>query len=166
MDAQIVLSWLLSGKAKNKNIFVNNRLKEISLIKKQVEQEFKVSISYAYINTTENTSDLITRGVSTSTFFSKLPLWLKGPSWMLQDQTQWPISKLKCLSEANKKTLQCHTSVNVTQSLLPLKDYSSVHKLYRVTSKIFKFISKSKGLEENCDERAQLYWTWVGPRAA
>jgi len=159
VDAQIVLSWLLSGRAKNKNVFVNNRLKEISLIKKQVEQEFKVSISYAYINTAENPADLITRGVSTSTFLSKLPFWLKGPSWILQNQSQWPVSKLKCLSEANKeKTLQCNLSVDVPQSLLPLEDYSSIHKLYRVTSNIFKFINRSKGLDEDSDRRAQLYW--------
>src|ERR1700755_3155572 len=122
---------------------INNKLKEISLIKIQVEQEFKVSISYAYINTAENPADLITRGVSPSTFLSKLPLWLKVPSWILQNQSQWPVSKLKCLSEANKeKTLQCHLSVDVPQSLLPLEDYSSIHKLYRVTSNIFKFIKQ------------------------
>jgi hypothetical protein len=169
VDAQIVLSWILSGQSKNKNIFVNNRIKDILSIKDTVEKDYKSKFTFNYINTLENPADMVTRGISTKQFKQKLDLWLKGPEWIKENPTNWPQNSLKCLSEENKQNkltesntktqvnLQtCHSKV--LEPILNFQDFSNIQKLYRITSILFKFQFKLLKSTRDPYIEAKKYW--------
>ena len=80
VDAQIVLSWILADDIKVKNLFVKNRISDIASMKEDFEQQHKTKILFNYVNTLENPSDLVTRGISVKEFKTKLEFWLNGPS--------------------------------------------------------------------------------------
>lgn len=61
VDAQVVLSWLLTENVKTNNIFARNRLKDCYMVK-EFSSRYSVNINYNCINTLENPADLITRG--------------------------------------------------------------------------------------------------------
>ena len=64
VDAQVVLSWVLTGNIKTKNVFANNRLKDIMVFLKQVETNYGVTCKFKYVPTEHNPADLLTRGTN------------------------------------------------------------------------------------------------------
>ena len=100
-DSQIVLHWLFSSKQLKP--FVTNRVKEICSL-------FPTSV-WGYCQTTDNTADLLTRGITPARLQCSL-LWAHGPKW-LTSETDWPkwspmsvlnvaADELKALFESNK----------------------------------------------------------------
>ena len=164
VDAQIVLSWLLSGNVKVKNVFVKNRVKDIMSIKTEIENKYKLKIKFCYVNTMENPADLITRGISTKEFQSKFAYWMKGPTWISNNLTDVPKSDLSCLSEHSKSLTTgvniglVNLQASVAPPLLDVNKYSNYNKLLRVTSYVFKFFSKCRKVETDHDLQAKLYW--------
>ncbi|KAL7077898.1 hypothetical protein ACQ4LE_002943 [Meloidogyne hapla] len=77
-DSQIALSWVKSFQSQP--TFVQRRLDEI---KKHV------NITFHYVRTDENPSDLATRGL-TPQELNQSRLWWSGPDWLGQSKANWP----------------------------------------------------------------------------
>ena len=78
-DSHIVLWWLSTVKLTAK-LFVKNRVKEVLALSTRSQ--------WSYCPTSCNPADLLTRGVSSSTFESST-LWRHGPSWVATPH-EWP----------------------------------------------------------------------------
>ena len=77
-DNQAVLTWILTHKSLA--AYTSERVKEIS--------ELTCSYPWHYVPSTENPSDILTRGKSFSDF-ELSTLWWNGPAF-LTDRSQWP----------------------------------------------------------------------------
>ena len=64
VDAQVVLSWVLSGKVKAKNLFASNRVKEVTMMRKDIYTKFGVQCKFKFVPTEFNVADLTTKSVS------------------------------------------------------------------------------------------------------
>lgn len=168
-DAQIVLEWLLVGGSKINNKFTKNRIKDAVQMKNDLESENQISISYKYVNTTENVADMITRGLKTKEFINNLSTWAHGPTW-LNDQSKWPIHELRCLSESSKQKVNVQTNaivnvpVDTVEPILELRRFSNMNKVHRITGKVFLFINKLKKRESEVRKDSEAYWTKVMQR--
>ena len=60
VDSQVVLSWILTYEAPKKNVFVNNRLKEIDSVLNKIKSKF-VKVNLAYVPSLYNLADLVTK---------------------------------------------------------------------------------------------------------
>ena len=160
VDAQIVLSWVLTGKVKTKNIFASNRVKDITLFRDELAKNFGLNVKFKYIPTEQNPADLLTRGISFKEFDSKLDFWSHGPQFLNVTPIKWPVRNLGCLSE-NDKLLVCNNTFASTEPIFPLERVSDVNKLYRITSYIYKFINVCRKIKSSTEENismAKQYW--------
>ena len=64
VDAQVVLSWLMSQQIKTKNQFAKNRLKDIRMMSQELKVKYNLDIVFKYVPTDQNPADLLTRGLS------------------------------------------------------------------------------------------------------
>ena len=80
VDAQVVLSWLLTERVKIKNIFAANRIKDIQLMISDLKTTYSLNVHFKYVPTRENPADLLTRGLTLAAFKEDLDFWLKGPT--------------------------------------------------------------------------------------
>ena len=103
VDAQVVLSWLLTENIKANCLFPKKRLKDIQEMRKQLHKEFAMDIKFKYVPSEDNPADLLTRGITLGKFQQKLNYWTYGPNWLAEVE-KWPTSSLDCLSPENK----CH----------------------------------------------------------
>ena len=71
MDAQVMLSWLLSSAVKTKNQFARNRIQDVHRMKKELLEQFQIPIIFKYVSTDQNPGDLLTRGLSLEQFKQK-----------------------------------------------------------------------------------------------
>ena len=72
---------------------------------------------------------------------------------------QWPVKSLGCLSEKTK-LLTCHVRADV-ESVIPVNKYSCVHKLFRITALVLKFINKLMRRPKDdlaLNHEAKIYW--------
>ena len=160
VDAQVVLSWILTGNVKAKNLFASNRIKDIKMLTDEIKASYNLKCVFKYLPTELNPADLLTRGLSFREFEQKLPYWQHGPQLFAQTPILWPDRNLGCLSSASK-LLTCNAAVNGDTAIFPVNKFSSVNKLFRVTALVFKFISKLRkdGKDENIlMQDAKLYW--------
>ncbi len=153
----------MTNDTKIKSRFVKNRLKEIKLAKSAFVEKYNIPFYYNYVSSTENPADLITRTNSSTKFKKNLKLWLNGLEWLSNEFKNWSQNQLLSISPEVKDLTLVNTYVNETTELkqdniLDLNKYSSLHKLMRVTSYIFKFYSKCKKIDIDCNELAQKYW--------
>jgi len=159
-DSQVVLSWILSGKTKSKNIFAMNRVKDITKSRADIKDKYKLDCKFRYIPTEFNPADLLTRGISYADFASKLDFWLHGPQFLNSPTPTWPQRNLGCLSGEDKLCTMATLST-VSEPLMPVDRFSDVNKLFRVTGLVFEFISKlrKKNLSRlDSVNKAKLYW--------
>ena len=77
-DSACCLQWIKS--ANRQPLFVENRLKEL---KSSKNTEFR------YVNTTENPSDIATRGLEPE-LLKESKFWLNGPEWLSKPAKSWP----------------------------------------------------------------------------
>ncbi|CAK5033658.1 unnamed protein product [Meloidogyne enterolobii] len=77
-DSQIALSWVRSPQSQPS--FVQRRLDEIKR---------HTNITFHYIRTNENPSDLATRGL-TPQELNQSRLWWSGPDWLEESASSWP----------------------------------------------------------------------------
>ena len=112
VDAQVVLSWVLSDIVKTKKVFVANRIKDIKKMKADILMEFKVDIQFKYVPTAENPADLLTCGLSLESYKQNLEFWLKGPDWIRSENVKWTTSELKCLS-SNSQNIVMATQIEL-----------------------------------------------------
>ena len=97
VDAQVVLSWLLTERVKIKNVFAANRIKDIQVMLGELKTTHNLNVNFKYVPTRENPADLLTRGLTLAAFKQDLDFWLKGPTWLQGDSVKWPNSNLECL---------------------------------------------------------------------
>ena len=102
VDAQIVLSWLLSDNIKIKDQFVKNRHKDIHRMIRELKEKKSLSIKLRYVHTDQNRADLLTRGITLEKFQQNLRLWSLGPKWPSKSPIEWPTSELQRLRSKNK----------------------------------------------------------------
>ena len=161
VDSQIVLSWILSENDKTKNVFTQNRIKDICLLRQEMYEQYKVDICLKYIASEYNPADCLTRGLTFNEFVSKKALWFQGPPWISGSAEEWPT----CLSEQSKQLIgnkpdvfsYCITSFQETD-VISIDRHSSLNKLFRVTAYIYKFIFTSRKISGDSLEAAKMYW--------
>ena len=96
--------------------------------------------------TDQNPADLLTRGSSINKFKDLLQFWTYGPEWLKTADSDWPVNKLNCLSEANKKTIQTNVAIDNDQfrgskvECIPTKSFSNYGKSLKGTELVFRFI--------------------------
>ena len=143
VDAQIVLSWILTKNVRAKNIFAANRVKDISIFRDDISEKYKIDCRFKYIPSELNVADLVTKGLSMKHFLGRLEVWQHGPAFLSTADIKWPERALGCLSNSSK-ALTCNVSMVVQPKLLDYKRFSDFNKLCRVTMLVFKFIDKLK----------------------
>ena len=154
-DAQVVLSWLLSGNIKCKNIFACNRLKDIRAYKERLEAKYNLKFSYKFVPTEYNCADLLTRGLTLKEYLIKRKFWLEGPEFLSKEKICWPVKPFGCLSSESK--LLCNPIVECKG--LDLTKFSSFHTVVRVFALVIKFLKKLRKVKfvsyVNCYDEAR-----------
>lgn len=141
-DSTIVLAWLSSYPRKWKS-FVANRTSEIL--------DFVPSSHWFHVKSGENPADVASRGIMPSLLLGH-SLWWSGPSWLLLDQTNWPIySSTRKPFDTN---LECRPSrmpeqtcfvIDVSQPLeILFEKFSSLTKILRILCYCLRFGNSSK----------------------
>lgn len=159
VDAQVVISWVLTKNVKAKNIFASNRVKDISGFRDEILEKYGHECKFKYVPTDLNVADLVTKGISFKMFKSKIDFWQHGPQFLSEPVLEWPERSLGCLSEASK-ALTCNVTVHIEPELLDIKSYSNINKLFRVTMLVFKFINRLKKQKTDRNvlmEQAKIY---------
>jgi len=163
VDAQVVLSWVLSRNVKSKNICAKNRVKDITQFRAEIKQNFDLDCKFKYVPSEENPADLLTRGVTFTEFERRSDLWFSGPSFVREEQVIWPQRRLGCLSDEVKilTNAAIASEKTVDKSIFPLNKYSNLNKLLGVTGMVMVFIAKlkKKSLSKlDAHNKAKLYW--------
>jgi len=132
-DSKIVLSWIASPSAKWKT-FVAHRIGEI--------QDLSNITDWAYVKSSENPADIISRGCDAEQI-SSINLWWNGPEWLKNNIEEWPITEkpsqndnIEMLPEA--KTRQ-NIALVVTDEFILFKRYSSLNKILRIAAYWLRF---------------------------
>jgi hypothetical protein len=170
IDSQLVLNWILKKHVQVKRIFTRNRIKDIKDFHSDIKVKYSINISYRYVASEDNPSDLITRGVPYDKFTKCKQFYFNGPTWIIQDKSFWPCYPLKSISNEVKQQMSaqlcCVTVTNdlelANSDMCPILDiykFSSYNKLIRITALIYKFISKMRN-QPNSDytNAAHQYW--------
>ena len=76
IDAQIVLSWILTCNVKSKNQFAKNRVSDICSMRSALKTNHDLECQFAYVSSEENPSDLLTRGLHCHSFVDRMDFWL------------------------------------------------------------------------------------------
>lgn len=143
----IVLHWLHKEPARAK-MYVANRVAET--------EELTRGCTWRHVPTADSPADLASRGISAKELV-KNDLWWHGPHWLKQQQSEWPKSDI-FLTIENQQAMVVEESSKPVDALLAtapepflsmgdgdlLAHYSSVHRLYRVTVRVFRFIRNCK----------------------
>jgi len=163
VDAQVVLSWILSGKINSKNICARNRLKDVTKFRSEVKETYNLDVKFKYIATECNPADLLTRGISFTDFDKKFDVWVHGPKFIqTPGDIEWPTKRLDCLSETSKLLTMSNLQTEPSNpSIFPVKRFSSLNKLFSVTALVFEFIDRLKKKAKSkltYINKAKLYW--------
>ena len=144
IDSQVVLSWILTNKAPRKNVFVNNRLKDISGLLDSIKIKF-VQVSLAYVPSLHNQADFVTKPCSSKHFLENFVSWVVGPHWLVLPPREWPKGQLGCIPHSAKGELITPVlGPAKTDALVDICKYSSFSKLIGVTTKLFTAVFKFK----------------------
>ena len=164
VDAQVVLSWCLNdiNKVNCKNKFIINRLKEISVLKNEINTKYFLDIKFKYVPSNENPADILSRGLSFNKFCKNMDFWTKGPEWLRSDPVIFPTADLACLSDHNKTLVSNNILIDEVNSniepIISFDRFSRFDKLVNAVSIVFKFVKyKSKSSVESPVELAKQY---------
>ncbi|XP_055527048.1 uncharacterized protein LOC129719682 [Wyeomyia smithii] len=131
-DSTVTLEWLRSPSFVW-STFVANRVSEI--------QTNTQGCQWKHIAGTHNPADLITRGMKVDDFLLS-ELWHYGPTWLKIPSVAWPISDPR--QTISEDILERRKMVAAVQSMQAVNEifgeYSSYHRLLRVTAYCFRFI--------------------------
>ncbi|XP_049875316.1 uncharacterized protein LOC126373281 isoform X1 [Pectinophora gossypiella] len=138
-DSQIVLAWLKTDATKLQT-YVANRVRAI--------QELTHSCSWQYINTAENPSDCLSRGLQPQELKDH-HLWWNGPLFLhnkdynFQSILDMPtyLPEVKC----SDNKVVCNTTTTLDTNVYEkLKKFSNINKMSRVFSYILRFCNNLK----------------------
>ena len=150
-DSQVALSWILKGHALKKNIFVNNRLKDISDYLKTLQEKKAAPVQFHFCPSSDNVADLVTRDISLKCYLENLERWRDGPKWITDSCSSWPIGTLGCIPTNNlspDNALMCNPLVvnSLPECPLNISNFSSFSKLLGVMIKIKEAVLRFKKL--------------------
>ena len=107
---------------------------------------------WRYVPTKQNPADLLTRGLSVSTL-SEQERWWKGPSFLKQDSSEWPPTRIEHKRETDVEVRKLGQEKeqsgeetflsSTTGDRLEQQRFSSWTKLTRIAAWVYRFI-------ENC----------------
>lgn len=145
-DSSIALYWI-NDLPSRWHVFVANRVAKIQ------EYTRGLHAKWGHVSTDQNPADLISRGVTVE-HLKQSSLWWKGPNFIASPESEWPtpavvVPLMKEIPEARKEIKLCiglHKVPSVIQTLL-LK-LSSLKKILRILSYVFRFIRKVPKLKE------------------
>ena len=162
VDAQVVLSWLITKEPKVKVKFIRNRVLEADCLKTELSEKFALPVMYHYINTNDNPADLVTKGLSYNKYLERNKFWLEGPSWLSNDFNNWP--KYPLLSVAPESKYLISTMCTLQQNkantgIYNINKYSDFDSLIRVTALLYKLASNFKGWDPKV--KATEYWVKI-----
>ena len=128
VDSKVVISWIESSKVLKP--YVQNRIDEI--------REMFPKERWRFTPTSDNPSDLLTRGITAKRINSEL--WLTGPSW-LRDESKWPEQSI--VAETNLLTL----TDKETSDPSPIFDLENMKlsRILKITALVRRFVFKLKG---------------------
>ncbi|XP_048006892.1 uncharacterized protein LOC125242210 isoform X2 [Leguminivora glycinivorella] len=136
-DSSVALGWI-RNKPKLFKAFVSNRVNDI--------HELTTRDSWRHVPTALNPADLASRGVEPGQL-PELSLWWHGPSFLLQDENNWPqnIGSIDTNLPERKSDCPIFALINIEQSpLITFENYSKANKLKRIVAYIFRFIHNCK----------------------
>ena len=132
-DSKIALSWIHSSKVLP--VYVSNRTDEI--------RNLIPTARFRYVNTKDNPSDVITRGVSTQQLLSS-SAWWQGPTWLISP-TDWPQDDREHLIDSSEWSQEVVCSSNVDtvplDKLVDWERYGSYDRIVRILAWMFRFIN-------------------------
>lgn len=158
-DSQISLQWVLNKGQKNKQIFVRNRIQDITLMVTSLKNEFSLHPKFLYVRSEENPADLLTRGITLSEFKKKFQFWSSGPEWLASHPSYWPSFELRNAGIEPVTPVFVAVREEKEPPVINISKYSSLNFLLRVCALLFRFLAKTRDVCSNidCDERALLY---------
>ncbi|XP_029170207.1 uncharacterized protein LOC114939928 [Nylanderia fulva] len=125
-DSKVTLQWI-QGHASRWKTFVANRVSHI--------QTLLPNALWRHVAGQDNPADCASRGVTPSELTNHT-LWWTGPTWLLEEETAWPIAEVNTqeddLSERRAVSLLTKSLVVMEPELL--LRFSSLHRLLRVTA--------------------------------
>jgi hypothetical protein len=136
-DSSIVLTWI-QGSPNRWKIFVGNGVAII--------QEETASATRRHVPSQSNSADFISRGMGLSTL-ATITLWWKGPQWLSQKPSSWPITEFNTPTE-NLEIRKVHITLpqppeDITQR------FSKLKRLIRVIAYCRKFINNCRHPKTN-----------------
>ena len=135
-DNEAALQWIRNYNSKVP--YVENRVAEI--------REIQINFHFMHVQTGSNPADLLSRGTSLKKLVKEI-LWLHGPEW-LTDKQNWPEQKAQVMSGYSLTEVVQRNCDAQPIRLIKAERFTSLEKLFRVTSKVFKCINNiftSKG---------------------
>jgi hypothetical protein len=162
-DSQIAISWILNKEVKTKNVFANNRVKDILQFQETLNNEHNLKCVFKFINSDSNPADLLTRGLTVRDFDNKFEFWKRGPEFIRRSPIDWPTSALQCLSKENKALVTCTVKVSdeIDDAVMAVSDFSSLDRLLGVTARLFYvagLCKRQKLSRFDCLVKARRYW--------
>ncbi|XP_039309934.1 uncharacterized protein LOC120358749 [Solenopsis invicta] len=134
-DSTIVLAWLQSF-SRTWTSFVANRVGEI--------QQLTTIQDWHHVSSKDNPADLLSRGISPASL-PQSQLWWSGPSWLNLNKEDWPqfpySTNHQDIPEAKSVAIATATT---EKGFNIFEQFSSLMKLLRVVSYIFRFYNKLK----------------------
>nr|XP_034194882.1 uncharacterized protein LOC117611094 [Osmia lignaria] len=159
-DSQVTLTWIKSHASRWKD-YVRNRVTQI--------QELTQTATWMHVPGTSNPADCASRGLTT-TQLEQHELWWRGPPWLLQSQESWPVQRNASddtfLQECRPGISHVLTCQKIDYHWDLIHKYSSLQKLFHVTSVCYRFISKLRRTTASTRlsntpadlERAKIFW--------
>eukprot|EP00795_Rhopilema_esculentum_P009789 gene9789-biopygen2755 len=171
-DSISALYWIL-GEGKEWKIFVENRVQEIRKL-------FNPNL-WSHCPGKENPADVPTRNYDV-TKLQMNDLWWSGPEWLKEDPGNWPNvdrqdeMPQECQEEIRKNNVSQEKSSTVLladavqknslRNVIKLENFSSISRLYRVTSYVLRFLHNCRKKSQKFDgelsaedmAKAELFW--------
>lgn len=150
---------------KAKSVFTRNRIKDIKLFKENLFKSYHIKVTYKYVTSDDNPSDMLSRGLTFKEFEKKMDFWCKGPSWLSCVPLAWPNKSLDCLSNDNKHQVNLNYFTDTLGAVEPVKDpimdihkFSTLNKLLGSTKCVFQFLNNLRNIDNDPMEDSKMYW--------
>ncbi|KAK3736566.1 hypothetical protein QZH41_003141 [Actinostola sp. cb2023] len=152
-DSQCVLKWIFTKKTLS--VFVENRVREI---------RSHEDIEFRYVPTKDNPADIATRG-KTAKELVTTTIWWKGPPWLpkIEDWPEWKINETDNAHDSFNDEIRCSKRLYETSMIIGEEDttqcprrlsskpfelnehnFSSLHRLLRVTAWCIRFVNATR----------------------
>ena len=149
LDSKTAICWIKGSKEWKQ--FVQNRVNEILSLTEESMWNHCPGI--------ENPADIGSRGEGAAKLKSNV-LWWKGPSWLLEPVRNWPSSeecsetiaeeccvemkKGQAIEAVGEAVLLTTNGIPNMDTIIPITDFSSCNKLFRITALVLRFVKNLK----------------------